>query len=183
MSNRPPIDFHDLVQLATVAAIIAGVALVVWELQQARDLTRLQVMSDGFLANRSNAIALSGEEPSEILARACDSPDALTTRDFLILSYVYSEALDSMNRLQVLEAGLYPEDTWQTFVPARFGPIFATEAGRAWWEQRAIGINEGIRAYVDDYLASLGPPDCQDSVAAWRSRTLDLMDIQERNAP
>jgi hypothetical protein len=69
------------------------------------------MLSEDTLANRATDPALSGENPAVVLAKACESTEPLSTEDLMILNFVFTETLDSIRRLRILESGLYPKDT------------------------------------------------------------------------
>ena len=71
----------DLIQLITGIAVLIGLGLVVWELQQTRTLTRAQLTSDHWSEVLQNSRALLGENPAPILAKSCDSPESLSAAE------------------------------------------------------------------------------------------------------
>jgi hypothetical protein len=75
-------------------------------------LVRLEMFSEGTIANRATDLALSGENPAVVLAKACEGTAPISTEDLMILNFVFTETLDSIRRMRLLESGLYPEDAW-----------------------------------------------------------------------
>ena len=81
--------FGAWVQGVAAIAVVVGLILVIWELQQARQLARAQVSSDSFaLASQINAVVL-GETAAKVVEKACDTPESLTGADFEILRAYY----------------------------------------------------------------------------------------------
>ena len=58
-------------QILTVGAVLIGLAFVVWELQQTRTLTRLQLTSDAYSEVSADRRTLLGENFAETFAKAC----------------------------------------------------------------------------------------------------------------
>jgi len=163
-----------VVQGVTIVSVLAGVAFVAWELEQNRELVRLEMFSEGTIANRATDLALSGENPAVVLAKACEGSAPLSTEDLMILNFVFTETLDSIRRMRLLESGLYPEDAWQGSLlnNGGFEFIFSMAAGRAWWQ--TFDPLPVMREPVDAYLAQLGPPDCAERHDQWQSATMTI---------
>jgi hypothetical protein len=162
-------QLNTLMHLVTMLSVLAGVGFVIWELEQNRELVRLEMFSEGTIANRQSTLAQAGENPAVVLAKACEASEELTTEDLIILDFVFNETMETISRMRLLENGLYPEGAWQVnLIQSRFGFIFSMPAGRAWWEMRQT--IPAIKQPIDEFLASLGPPDCATRYADWRTR-------------
>ena len=154
-------------------SVLAGVAFVVYELEQNRELVRLEMFSEGTISNRQSTLSQAGENPSVVLAKACEGADNLTTEDLIVLDFVFKETMETISRMRLLESGLYPANAWQgNLLESRFSFIFSMAAGRAWWENRETA--PAVKGPVDAYLATLGPPDCAERYASWKSRALEI---------
>ena len=70
------------IQLIAALAVMFGLGLVIWELRQAHQLTRAQLISDGFLAELEDTRALLGENPTEAIMKGCLTPDELTPAEW-----------------------------------------------------------------------------------------------------
>ena len=164
-------QLNTLMHLITMLSVLAGVGFVIWELQQNRELVRLEMFSEGTIANRQTTLAQAGENPAVILAKACEASEALTVEDLIVLEFVFNETMESISRMRLLENGLYPVNAWQgNLLESRFSFIFSMPAGRAWWEARTT--LPAIKEPVDQYLATLGPPDCAERYADWKARAI-----------
>ncbi|MCY4263831.1 MAG: hypothetical protein OXE78_03120 [Gammaproteobacteria bacterium] len=171
--KRSELRLNTIVHLVTIISVLAGVAFVAWELEQQRELLRLEMFSEGTIATREMFMSVAGENPSIVLAKACAGAESLSVADLIVLNYFYNETMETVNRMRLLESGLYPPDTWQiALLESRFGFIFSSSAGRAWWENYEIGPE--VREPVDAFLAKLGPPDCMERFDGWRTRAVAL---------
>ena len=166
---------NTLMHLATTVAVVVGVVFVLWELAQNRELVRLEMFSEGTIANRATTVSFAGENPAVVLAKACEGTEELTTEDYIILNFVFNETMESISRMRLLENGLYPEEAWQgNLIVSRFSFIFSMPAGRAWWETRET--IPAVKGPIDAYLATLGPPDCAQHYADIGTRALEIAD-------
>ncbi len=171
-------QINTIAHLVTMLSVLAGVAFVIWELEQNRELVRLEMFSEGTIANRESTLMQAGENPAVVLARACENSAQLTIEDMVILEFVFNETMETISRMRLLEQGLYPEGAWQgLLLESRFGFIFSMPAGRAWWQAR--DTIPAIKEPVDAYLETLGPPDCADRYGEWKSLALTIE--KERN--
>ena len=165
---------NNWVQTITGLAIVLGLALVIWELQQNREATQSQLTTEGWhLINQTNT-ALLGESPADVLAKACDTPDALTTADFIILDYYFSEIINHrIFRLRSLarRGSFYADDYWKTAKIDQWYWIFSSPAGRAWWRTGVFSGNTELRAFGDDVLRNWTAKPCVDP--QWKSFVLE----------
>ena len=171
--KTPDFGINFAVQLVTLLSVLAGVGLVMWELELNRSLVRQEMFSEGTISNRESSLSLAGENPAVVLAKACENSEQLTVEDWMILSFVYNETMDTVNRMVLLESGLYPQDAWESnLLVGRFGFIFSTAAGRAWWE--SFNASPDVQEPVDAFLATLGPPNCTAAYDHWKQRAVEI---------
>ncbi len=94
----------NLAQILSAVAIISGLLLVVWELQQTRTLARAQMIHDSFSDSYNYYLARMGEESSAVHIKACLTPEKLTPSEIAI-NHADTETLWlEMRRLVVLQA-------------------------------------------------------------------------------
>ena len=152
------------VQAVTSIAIVIGLALVVWELQQNREATQSQLTTEGWHMMNQFHTSVLGEQPAEVLAKSCDAPDTLTTADFIILDHYFSELLSHRTlRLKSLSerGSFFSSEYWKT-VPGWYW-IFSTPAGRAWWRWASPGFDAEIRAVGNEAMSNRRWLDCDYS--------------------
>ena len=64
----------DWVQIITGFAIVLGLGLLIWELQQNREAIRSQLTSDGFIHVGQQHATIMGEDLALVIAKACENP-------------------------------------------------------------------------------------------------------------
>ena len=141
------------IQVTTSVAVIAGLGLVVWQLQQVRDVTMAQLTSDGYDQGTQILIAQMGEAPSIPLEKACNNPESLSDADILVLNAFFSARLLQVLRPYNIEkrTGMYT-NAWQDIAPGTFFWIFSSSPGRDWWEQRRTTVQVEVREFGDRVL-------------------------------
>ena len=160
------------ISLQTIAsvAVLIGLGFVAWELRQNREATTSQLSSDGIQFTSQQELALFGEEPSEVLAKACFSPDELTDADLFRLNGIYAMRLFSIDRLITMEqrGSFYPDGYWHVYADNHFSLIFDTSVGRNYWLLFRESWRDEIVEYGDEILANAGDPDCLELYGGWK---------------
>ena len=90
-------------QSLTAVAVLIGLGLVVWELQQVKTLTRAQLSNETFAINIGYQASLLGDAPIEVLAKACMEPENLDAQDLILLGYHYDSVQRQILRLYQLD--------------------------------------------------------------------------------
>ena len=122
------------VQIITSVAVLVGLGLVVFELNQTRTLVKTQLTSDGFIIGVQQELALLGDNPGEALTRACMEPETLTPQDVLLLDRLHRGTMSQVERVRVMQqiAGFGLE--WEVVAQYSIARIVSTPFGRAWWD-------------------------------------------------
>ncbi len=81
--------FQHWFQLMTNIAILIGLGLVVYELNQGKQLASAQFVIDDMARETSIQLAMMGEDPREALAKAALHPADLNERDVVALDAYY----------------------------------------------------------------------------------------------
>lgn len=160
---------NNWVQIVAAIAVLVGLVLVAYELEQSREIAEAQLLSDGFAAHAGRDHAMLGENPAQTLAKACSDPGDLTADDLVILhSYYYNQLSVALrSRAIAAQTAVFgsPEDLRYE---SRFGHIFETPYGRYWWgEARAVflAVDPGLAAQGDSVLDSLDESiSCSDHI-------------------
>ncbi len=159
------------IQIATGLAVLAGLGLVVWELQQAKVLTRLQLTSDTYTLSVGYNSSFLGEDPIAVHTRACLDPEGLTLEDANLLEFYFNSLEQRVARLASLEDELA--------APVTFGDInatdieiqmyqvllelFFTEAGQRWYEDMRVRWPEDMREIGDAAMKTRQKdPSCRE---------------------
>jgi hypothetical protein len=161
----------NAVQSITGIAVVVGLALVIYQLRQDREFTRVQQANDAYAAYGSSVRSGIGEKGAEAWAVACDEPDGLSTEQMIVMSRMLTDQLNRVRAVytrQMIAEDLISFD-WKSAVPGNFGAIFSTEFGRWWWSTQQHWEPEIVRA-GNDYLRDNEIMECRSYYDLYRSR-------------
>jgi len=138
-------------QILSSALIVAGLVLVIIELQQSKQLAQAQLASDSMTLWHDAAIALSGEEPAKVLARVCESTGPISLEDALVLSGIYQQYLGRILRTREVDllAGFH-SDRWPRVARGNLTIILAMPGGREFLAQGLPTELESILQTIED---------------------------------
>ena len=153
--------------LSTIAnvALLAGLLLVAYELNQTRSLARMELVNAGNVAENEIWANLMGEAPVDVIARSIECPDTMTYADFMAMdAFLYTSMNTLFRNYQLAEEGIFTDEEWRDSVETYGSWYLGNPFGRAWWFEEAREFFPGeFAAYVDDQIAS-----GDDSYAYWR---------------
>ena len=146
------------VSLITNIALLAGIALVAYEINQNSELVRVQLVNEGnILANEIYANSM-GENPEEVIARAGECPEQMSYADFIVMdAFLYTSINILYRDYQLAQEGIFTEARWKGGVDALAHWFLGNEFGRAWWDEEGRNFfEEGFTSYMDATLESEG---------------------------
>ena len=90
-------------QVGANLAILAGIALVAFQIQQANDLAAVQMGDANIESSIAKEFALMGENPQESLYRVMTAPETASELDFFVAERVYAVMVRQIIRSKVME--------------------------------------------------------------------------------
>lgn len=152
-------NFDQKAQVASLAAILIGFAMVFWELQQNRDMTVAMLASEGAIARADLDMRIA--EFAGTYARACEGVQAMTAEDAIVMTQIYRAFFEShLNRLLNYDKALGAGVNWQSNATAFFRFMFETEFGRNHWKRIQGGFEEKVQDIGNATLDGMGRPSC-----------------------
>ena len=130
--------FQHWFQLITNVAILFGLGLVVYELNQSKQLASAQFVIDDMARETSIQLAMMGEDPREALAKAALHPADLNERDVVALDAYYLK-----HRLRLV----------QLRRSTRSSPASICPGGRSWQTARRSFSSEPARRWLRAWAA------------------------------
>ena len=133
----------DWIQTLTLLALLAGIVLVIYELRQAKELTRSQLISQSYVASMQLDALVIGENGADTLARISDPNAKISESDLFIYDAIAHSRLlhlrmnESLHRL-----GYFPQsqlDLDDLQVTACW--FFGHDVGRAYLESNATSVD------------------------------------------
>ena len=102
-------NIFNFVQLATGLAVIIGLGLVVWELNQTREFARLNYINTNLDLSYQRNLTLMGENAASVELRACINPEALTDEQLAVawaaLSTRYNRIFNTLYIERIVKFG------------------------------------------------------------------------------
>lgn len=158
----------DWIQVTAGIAILAGLVLVIFELKQSQELTKLQLISSGFEMRSNQRIAIMGENAAQIIQKSCEAPANLTKAELQILDAYH---LELINRIRIdyrysEVSDIYSEEDWSRGY-LNFYTVLSTFPGRVWW-QGQTWIEPPVRSAGNAIYEKLkdSNPSCEVDYAA-----------------
>jgi hypothetical protein len=142
--------FSNWFQIITNVAIIFGLGLVVYELNQSKQLASGQSVRENVARETSIKIAMMGEDPRESLAKAALRPADLNERDVVALDAYYESILIGLFNFQHSSQSAGIDAPWRENVAASVQREFSSEPGRRWlraWAAHISFATQGTEVY------------------------------------
>ena len=121
-------------QVLASLGLIAGLVLVGVEIQQTRDLARIELRLEGILVFQEVEIAMLGENPAEAWAKSILAPESLSPTELKILDSYLVHAVNQWRRTLFLETeGLLEVGATQRTVHGNAWFYFGNAFAKQWW--------------------------------------------------
>ena len=162
-------------------ALLAGMALVAYEINQNSQLARTALVNEGNVASNQFWANLMGETPADVIAMAVECPGAMTYSDYIAMDAYLFTGMNFLNRnFELAQEGIFTREYWQESVEGYAGWYLGNLFGRAWWDE------EGRYFFADEFVTHVDKQlegTSRDSHAYWLGvRTRLLGSDSEENA-
>ncbi len=123
--------------LANVA-LLAGMALVAYEIHQNSQFARMALVNEGNVASNQFWANLMGETPADVIAMAVECPEAMTYSDFIAMDAFLFTGMNFLYRnYELAQEGIFTEEDWQESVEDYAAWYLGNSFGRVWWDEEA----------------------------------------------
>ena len=160
--------FQHWFQLITNVAILFGLGLVVYELNQSKQLASGEFIRDTVARETSIRLAMMGEDPREALAKAALHPADLNERDVVALDAYYESIVMGWFSLMRSSQNADLDVPWRENVAASVQREFSSEPARRWLRAWVAGMDDVVGGMEVAEIAKKALQD--DSVNFPRSR-------------
>ena len=151
------IDYKGWLQLSANVAILAGVALVIFQLRQNANLLELQILKQDADSYITAELMMIGENYADTWQKMIEEPENLNLAEIrAIESHLWAHDVVRWRSLYDLNSrGLLDEDAWKRMIREDLPYELAHPYGRAWWEEvRDIpDLPRELVEFIDDGLA------------------------------
>jgi hypothetical protein len=136
--------FSNWFQIISNVAIIFGLGLVVYELNQSKELASGQSVRDYNARETSLRIAKMGEDPREALAKAALHPADLNERDVVSLDAYYTSIVFGWFTFQQFSQRAGIDSPWAENVAYSVRREFSSEPARRWLRAWVAGMGKSF---------------------------------------
>jgi hypothetical protein len=128
-------DPSQWVAAATNIAVLLGVALLVFELRQNAELSRLEMIQDRIDAFQQAEAGFFDTDLSQVWAKSLTEPESMTLAEIRMMDAYLAIHMAQMMRNHDLEnAGLLNEGATARLLEGDAKWLFGSSIGKAWWE-------------------------------------------------
>ena len=150
MSSKHQVD--KIVGTLANLGVIVGLVLVAYQINQAIEITRAQMINDYYIADMQLEMKMMGENPGESFAKAVFDDDALTQQDLAVLDRYFNYGMVQLTRLREMqELGYVSETDLQKRIDY-LGWHLGNPAGRRWWEEYKKDNSDELIQAVENML-------------------------------
>ncbi len=156
-----PVSTRDVIDATGMIAVLAGLLLVAYQINQATSIATAQARADFSAGWRSLDSTRQGENFAEVLAKSIYHPSELTPGEILELDAYYTGVLDQIQSAKInWEAGIRTSH-WRVTVDFLAPTYFGNEFSRSWWQAAKVGYARGegdqFVATIDAAIATVEP--------------------------
>ncbi len=167
----------DLIQLTAAIAVLAGIGLVVWELQQTKALTNLLIVHGNMDELAEDRRGIYGEELHKTLAAACTEPGSLSLEQaFVLEAYFENQAVRVVRyALQVDIAGF--STNWKARSRVHLHKILSFPHGRTWIQNHRILKGGKSFSHIVGFVTEVMEDDIEPCTTSVSGLLEDIGDI------
>jgi hypothetical protein len=136
--------FSNWFQIISNVAIIFGLGLVVYELNQSKQLASGEFIRENMARETSIKLAIMGEDPREALAKAALHPADLNESDVVALDAYYQSIVMGWFNFRESSQRAGFDVPWQEFVAFSVQREFSSEPARRWLRARLAGMGDSF---------------------------------------
>ncbi len=159
------LSVESWVQMATGIAVIIGIGLVVYELEQTRQIAFTEMAQEAMSEITVRETTIAGENAAETLAKACFTPSELNEADKFVLDAVFSSQINFALRIKLLEDTGGINTIWRLNLRQAVDYITSFPQGVTWMEaSRSIWDAEFNQAALAA-ITTRSDVSCRDRIA------------------
>ena len=124
---------RDWLQITSNVAILFGVILVIFQMKQASDLLKTQLLVEESRTWIEGERALLGENAAAVWAKSITNPTELSLEEQRIIeAYLYNAVESWRAAYLIAQQGLFEEE-WKGRILVETEYYFGNDYGRSWW--------------------------------------------------
>ncbi len=147
---------NDWIQIISTLAVLAGLTMVIAQLQQSHHQAQAQLILDDYLSMYEHQYSLMGDDPAAAIAKARVSPDQLTDREKIIVNAHLTVEYERMTAYEYIygRTGLF-DGEWESVVPFLVEEYYYYPYAKEWiirYQQRRQDWSPEVDRAFREYL-------------------------------
>lgn len=146
---------RDWLQITSTLAIIVGLVIVIYELNQTQMHVRSQLLMDDFVSRQTLENTMMGDNSAAAIAKARSDPEQLTAEERIIVEAHLASVFIRLESYEYIEdVGVFDE-TWELAIPLEAREVFDYPYARSWWARyrnREMYWNRRLTRLMDEAL-------------------------------
>ncbi len=109
--NQPKLK--SWLSIVAYVGLLAGIALVAYEINQNSKLARMALVKEGNVASNQFWANLMGETPVDVIAKSVECPKAMTYSDYIAMdAYLFIGINLLYLNFELAQEGIFTEEDW-----------------------------------------------------------------------
>ena len=156
------LNLSDWIQIVGGFLILLGLILVLYELQQGRQIAGADLVSQQYDAISAHYDTMLGEASAEVLAKACSAPETLSPAEQRILNAYFNAQFVTVRRMRALaEQGDFTSSSlyWESWATGLLQINLGYPDGQHWWARTRrfyLSIYPDVVELGDELLKAQG---------------------------
>ena len=149
---------RDWLQICSNIAIVVGLIVVIYELNQNNHRVRAQLVMDDYANVLSHWSDLMGDDPAAAIAKAMQDPSMLTPSDRIIVDAHLRRAYTRLHSTMYFAEDLEIFTFWEDIARSAISEEFSYPYAREWWQRfrgTRQGWNEPLDRLVDEVMVEI----------------------------
>ena len=146
---------RDWLQITSNLAIIAGMGIVIYELNQTQMHVRSQLLMDDFISRQTLENTIMGDNSAAAIAKARSDPEQLTAEEKIVVEAHLTSVFIRLESYEYIEIIGVFDDTWELAIPFEASEVFDYPYARTWWAEyrkREMYWNRDLTRLMDESL-------------------------------
>ena len=146
---------RDWLQITSNLAIIAGLGIVIYELNQTQMHVRSQLLMDDFISRQTLENTIMGDNSAAAIAKARSDPEQLTAEEKIVVEAHLTSVFIRLESYEYIENMGVFDDTWKLAIPFEASEVFDYPYARTWWAEyrkREMYWNRDLTRLMDESL-------------------------------
>ncbi len=146
---------RDWLQITSNLAIVVGLVIVIYELNQTQLHVRSQLLMDDFVSRQTLENTVMGDNAAAAIAKARTNPEQLTAEERIIVEAHLASVFIRLESYEYIENMGVFDETWELAIPIEASEIFDYPYARSWWSRyrkREMYWNRRLTRLMDEAL-------------------------------